>query len=418
MSARVRGRDPLGPGAGPHGRWRGDAEVAFINPVPDAPLPSAEFLRRCLDTLAARGYRRVVTGALSPLEQAGFLAAGFDVEERLHLLGIDLAGRGVAGTAGLSRCAGSGVGRQREVLAVDQAAFPVFWQFDAAGSGRRLARHADRALSGPRSAPGSHRRLCHLWPVGRPRVRATPGGGARLPALRYRSAAAAGWPGWMRRRGVARAVVNTQVGNDAALALYLQIGFEEEPIGLVRAVGRLAVIGCGVRSRSWMICQVALARCSVLIAGGARSGWSRAAGGGGDSPGCRPASSPLGASGANPAGDQSADHAQGSSAAPTASPCWGNRHGLAIARTSTCAYRSTAIDPADEQLDLVVYNRLTTRTGFDEAMSGQIARVRGVHVEPWPVSTLPAGPRRRRRHRHSRQRIRDQPDPDLLRRRR
>ena len=68
------------------GRWRGDAEVAFINPMPDAPLPSAEFLRRCLDTLAARGYHRVVTGALSPLEQAGFLAAGFGVEQRLHLL--------------------------------------------------------------------------------------------------------------------------------------------------------------------------------------------------------------------------------------------------------------------------------------------------------------------------------------------
>jgi hypothetical protein len=37
---------------------------------------------------------------------------------------------------------------------------------------------------------------------------------------------------WMRRRGVARALVNTQVGNERALALYLQIGFEEEPAGL------------------------------------------------------------------------------------------------------------------------------------------------------------------------------------------
>src|ERR1700677_4060220 len=72
------------------GRWRGDVDVAILNPVPNAPVPSAEFLHRCLETLAARGYRRVVTGALSPLEQTGFLAAGFDVEERLHLLGIDL----------------------------------------------------------------------------------------------------------------------------------------------------------------------------------------------------------------------------------------------------------------------------------------------------------------------------------------
>jgi ribosomal protein S18 acetylase RimI-like enzyme len=37
---------------------------------------------------------------------------------------------------------------------------------------------------------------------------------------------------WLRRRGVARAVVNTQYGNDAALALYLRIGFREEPSDL------------------------------------------------------------------------------------------------------------------------------------------------------------------------------------------
>src|SRR5262249_6283126 len=72
------------------GRWRGDDEVAFIAPLPDAPLPSAEFVHRCLGALAARGFTRVVTGALSPLEQTGFLAAGFDVQERLHLLAIDV----------------------------------------------------------------------------------------------------------------------------------------------------------------------------------------------------------------------------------------------------------------------------------------------------------------------------------------
>ncbi|MGH9058278.1 MAG: hypothetical protein ACRDZY_01980, partial [Acidimicrobiales bacterium] len=69
--------------------WRGDRTVAFLAPVPDAPLPSAAFLRRCLATLAERGFTRVVTGALSPLEQTGFLAVGFDVEEHLHLLGVD-----------------------------------------------------------------------------------------------------------------------------------------------------------------------------------------------------------------------------------------------------------------------------------------------------------------------------------------
>lgn len=59
------------------GSWRGEAAVAFLHAVPDAPTPSAEFLVRCLATLAERGFTRVVTGALSPLEQVGFLAAGF-----------------------------------------------------------------------------------------------------------------------------------------------------------------------------------------------------------------------------------------------------------------------------------------------------------------------------------------------------
>ena len=222
------------------GRWRGDDEVAFINPVPDAPLPSAEFLRRCLETLAARGYRRVVTGALSPLEQAGFLAAGFDVEERLHLLGIDLAGRGSAGTTGLSRCAGSGAvaavrswrstrppfppsgSSTRPGLADALHATPTVRFRAAVGPGKAIAGYAICGRSGDR---GFVQRLA----VAPGYQRAGTGRRLLLDGL-----------SWMRRRGVARAVVNTQVGNDAALALYLQIGFEEEPIGL-------SVLSAGLR---------------------------------------------------------------------------------------------------------------------------------------------------------------------------
>src|SRR3954453_9241344 len=72
------------------GPWRGDRTVAYLAPSPDHPAPSAEFVRRCLDELARRGFDRVVTAALSPPEQAGFLAAGFEVEERLHLPAPDL----------------------------------------------------------------------------------------------------------------------------------------------------------------------------------------------------------------------------------------------------------------------------------------------------------------------------------------
>ncbi len=212
-------------------QWRGNDDVALINPVPNAPLPSAEFLRRCLETLAARGYRRVVTGALSPLEQAGFLAAGFDVEERLHLLGIDLGGPGLAVPPGypLRRVRS---GRHGEVLKVDQAAFPPFWQFDEAGLADALKATptvrfrkavapagaiAGYAICGRSAGRGFVQRLA-VDPVYQ---RSGTGRRLLLDGL-----------AWMRRRGVARAVVNTQVGNAAALALYVKIGFEEEPIGL------------------------------------------------------------------------------------------------------------------------------------------------------------------------------------------
>jgi ribosomal-protein-alanine N-acetyltransferase len=211
--------------------WRGDREVALLNPVPNAPPPSVEFLRRCMDTLAARGFRRVVTGALSPSEQAGFLAAGFDVEQRLHLLAIDLSTDLPPVPPGLPL---RRVGRRRRigVLEVDRAAFPVFWQFDAAGLRDALAATpsvrfraavdpADRitgyAITGRSGSRGFVQRLAVD-----PRAQRS-GTGRRLLLDGLT---------WMRRRGVDRAIVNTQVGNEAALALYRKTGFSEEPVGL------------------------------------------------------------------------------------------------------------------------------------------------------------------------------------------
>jgi ribosomal protein S18 acetylase RimI-like enzyme len=37
---------------------------------------------------------------------------------------------------------------------------------------------------------------------------------------------------WMKRRGAGRAVVNTQLGNEVALALYTRAGFRVQPSGL------------------------------------------------------------------------------------------------------------------------------------------------------------------------------------------
>jgi ribosomal protein S18 acetylase RimI-like enzyme len=210
--------------------WRGDDMTALLSPAPDAPLLSGPFVRHCLETLAGQGFVRVVTAALSPLEQAGFLAAGFGVEQDLRLLGIDLRTLAVVVPAG-PRLRRVPRRRRAAVLAVDNAAFAEFWRFD------------ERALEDALEAT--------------PRVRFRLTGG-RATVTAYAVSGRAGRRGyvqrlavhpdhqghglgrrllmdglrWMADEGVVRAYVNTQTTNDRALALYEAVGFEEEPIGL------------------------------------------------------------------------------------------------------------------------------------------------------------------------------------------
>lgn len=212
------------------GLWRGEAAVAFLNPVPDAPTPSAEFLRRCLATLAERGFTRVVTGALSPIEQVGFLAAGFDVAERLHLLGMDLTPKLPPRPAG-PRTERVRANRRAEVLGVDAAAFSRFWGFDDRGL-------ADALIATPRTRfrmITEDRTIVAYAICGRAR---TGGFVQRLAVEPSRQRRGYGRTllldglAWMRRRGARYAVVNTQLDNGVALSLYTSVGFRQEPAGL------------------------------------------------------------------------------------------------------------------------------------------------------------------------------------------
>ena len=212
------------------GAWRGETAVAFLNPLPNAPAPSAEFLRRCLATLAERGFTRVVTGALSPLEQVGFLAAGFDVAERLHLLGLDLTGElpPVPAGPGPARVPRK---RREEVLRVDASAFSNFWGFDERGLSDALA-------ATPRTRfrmVGEQEAVVGYAICGRAGTR---GFVQRLAVDPSRQGRGYGrlllldGLHWMRRRGVRGAVVNTQLDNAVALRLYTDIGFREQATGL------------------------------------------------------------------------------------------------------------------------------------------------------------------------------------------
>lgn len=216
------------------GPWRGDACVAYLAPVAGTPPPTASMVRWCCDLLAARGYARAVTGALAEAEQAGFAAAGFEVREHLHLLAHDLA-EIPPPTPGVRLRRGFRFDRQA-ALDADADAFQPFWRLDRAGFAEALdatplsrftialgpgtVRHrpvVGYAVSGFAGRQGYLQRLA---------VRPGAQGAGLGRALVVDSLA------WMRRRRAERAVVNTQVGNDRALALYARLGFRLEPSGL------------------------------------------------------------------------------------------------------------------------------------------------------------------------------------------
>jgi GNAT superfamily N-acetyltransferase len=208
------------------GSWRGERDVAYLAVGAQRP-PSAEVLDRCLRTLRGRGFQRVLTNALAPAEALPFVDAGFAVHERLHLLGHDLADvpNGDAETR-------RGRAEDHEaVLALDRRAFRPFWRLDRDGLEQALdATPATRfRVAEPPTGllgyavTGRADRRGYLQRVGVDPAAQGRGLGRALviDALR-----------WLRRHRAHDAVVNTQLDNVAALALYRSCGFSELPSGL------------------------------------------------------------------------------------------------------------------------------------------------------------------------------------------
>jgi ribosomal-protein-alanine N-acetyltransferase len=207
--------------------WRADGQVAHLSPTAMRPL-SADFVGSCVDRLRAQGFTSVVTSALSEGECAGFLRAGFDVQEELELLAHDLKNAIPDVRHRLRRARR---GDRPRVLTVDSAAFDSFWRLhqgglaDALGAtpavrfrvhGRRDG--LDGYVIGGRGADTGYLQRLAVHPTARGR-----GLGRSLVGDALR---------WMRRHGAARALVNTQQTNQAALALYRACGFRVLPEGL------------------------------------------------------------------------------------------------------------------------------------------------------------------------------------------
>lgn len=207
--------------------WRGDPSVAELAPVLAGRPVAPESVARGLELVSGRGYRAVLTNALAPEEQHGYLRAGFAVHERLHLLIRDL--RTLPPRPRTPRLRRGRRADRRAILAVDHAAFEPFWRLDELG-----------VLDAMRATPSSRLRVS-----AGPRVAYAITGRAGARGYLQRLAVDPDHQGrgygralvldalhWLARHGVTTAVVNTQESNVAALGLYGALGFVRQPEGL------------------------------------------------------------------------------------------------------------------------------------------------------------------------------------------
>lgn len=209
--------------------WRGRDDVTLVVPRPSAPAPTGEDVARVVGAATRAGVRRLVTGALAPSEQGAFLDVGFTVHDRLHLLRHDLVELPAAPTVA-GRLQRARRDDRPAALAVDGRAFEPFWRLDQAGLDDALdatttarfrvalaPKVVGYAVTGRAGERGYVQRLA-VDPAHRG---AGLGAALVLDGLR-----------WLRRRRVGSAVVNTQVGNESAYALYRRLGFEPQESGL------------------------------------------------------------------------------------------------------------------------------------------------------------------------------------------
>jgi ribosomal protein S18 acetylase RimI-like enzyme len=212
------------------GTWRADEGVAYLAPVADAPIPSAPFVRRCLNELTGQGFSSVVTAALTPPEAHAFVTLGFVEHERLRLLTHDLRDLSAAPAAAPRRVrAADWTG----VLAVDAASFPPFWQLDRAGLDEAIAATSTARF---RIVSTNHDEVVGYAVTGRA---GREGYVQRLAVRPDRQGQGLGRAlaldglHWLRRRRARRAIVNTQQGNEVALSFYRHLGFRPTPSDLV-----------------------------------------------------------------------------------------------------------------------------------------------------------------------------------------
>ncbi len=207
-------------------RWPGDETVGHLVLLDHGAIPSSVDLDQWIEQARSSGLRAVRTGAMFPRTAEVFADAGFATIDTLALLELDLrASRRPAIRLQTKRLTRR---HTREAVAIDRRAFGAPWANDAASlTAIRRATPAYRArqlsvddqlvafaISGVAGQTGYLQRLA----VDPRHQRGGRGKSLVADALC-----------WMHDRHLANALVNTAVGNVAALALYDQFGFRQRP---------------------------------------------------------------------------------------------------------------------------------------------------------------------------------------------
>lgn len=203
--------------------WSFEPNVAHLVLYNQSRLPTPSDILTWIGELRVAGYDTVRTGALGVQAGARFQRLGFETIQSLVLLQHTSINAAATSSGGTVRLAPDDDG---EASRVDVAAFGAGWCIDRIGIGdvrSATPRHRARcvriddvivayAITGRDGRNGYIQRLA-VSPTHQKQ-----GHGAVLVADSLR---------WMARWRVQRALVNTHVGNDAALALYHRFGFTD-----------------------------------------------------------------------------------------------------------------------------------------------------------------------------------------------
>jgi ribosomal protein S18 acetylase RimI-like enzyme len=206
--------------------WAFEPNAAHLVLYSQSRLPTPSDILGWISDLRAAGYGTVRTGALGAQAGARFERLGFESVQSLVLLehtNISAAAAASAKTSGLIRLTPED---DADASRVDVAAFGAGWCIDRVGIGdvrSATPRHRARAvrvgdetvayaISGRDGRNGYIQRLAVL-PSHQKNGYGT---GLVMDSLR-----------WLARWRVRRALVNTHVGNEAALGLYHHLGFTD-----------------------------------------------------------------------------------------------------------------------------------------------------------------------------------------------